>query len=393
MSNDFQSRMRRQNTNAPALQKDSPVSNTDQDVFFAGSEKVVGRKLSPEEKSAVSQGKDPYAGLTEHERRTAIALGLNTSVPINSNLADNIAKLVPKAALDAISKQAGAPNIRPAIEINSLPEQEQEKVRQTLNAISANQEVHTEFSTAYPDSVRETLENMQNGTLKKIELPDDIADENLEQTESQPSEQESKPHNYGLDNLAGHYKCTHCGKDPFNEKIKVAITKEDKKAFLISLGTDKSFEKEYSALGGVITVRFRSFREGEQEWIHEWALMKATADMNKMDIKPPWDVFRDMYSKNLADGYVAVQTTYLACSIPGSPIFWKAPTGTATKIADWQREYPEIDTLDKLVESFNLVVVKGSVAAAIRNKLQEFTQLDYDLLLQSENTENFWAGI
>jgi len=168
-------------------------------------------------------------------------------------------------------------------------------------------------------------------------------------------------------------------------------TREDKYAYLLAIGMGKSFEKEYSIFGNTITVRFRALRAGEYDLINAWASQKTKEETDRFPVD--FETFLHSVRRHESLAAVVLQTTRLTSSMSGSPLMWSAPQGNSPGLKDWTSIYPDITTLDMLIDRFCEVVGSESVIAGLKDRLMHFNRLEYHLTTNANDTERFWQGI
>jgi len=188
--------------------------------------------------------------------------------------------------------------------------------------------------------------------------------------------------------------CSHCGGDPLDDLEKTPIALEDKRAFLLSLGTRRPFEKEYRLFADTISVRFRALRSNEIEQLTIWSVRAAAKEFRESNpdiILTQKDLQERAGYKELL-GSVVLQTVLLQSRIEGSDLFWAAPQEAAyPTMQDWERAYG-ITNMDDLIEKFLEEVPSEPVLLALQYQLEQFNLLQARLGREAMNTQNFWKG-
>jgi len=386
----------------------------------------VARSMTDKEQAAIRSGQAPSARLTKLERDTLTKLGWQEGEPIPPDLSVELKN----AFSDYVAqKQAeGIPLDQIKISrIEDLPESEQIRVRAVMRAMiekektqqtaAATAAARMEPLAAYPDSVRQVLAGVD---LTPSVRPDAVPmpppptengrpltafPESVKQalTENagqktvpppQPAEPDVKPaparqeisvttcQTCGRDPYREKQRivCTHCGGDPLDGPDMEKISLDDKRRFLIALGTKKPFEKEYTIFHDTIKVRFRTLRAREFEELSLWAIRTVA----KEKLLLPEDMMpRVQYMELL--GSVVLQTRFLRSTLEGAELFWAAPDVPYPTLGDWN-----VSSMDELVDHFMEEVPSEAVIVALQHHLTKFNQLDFRLSKEANNTTNFW---
>ncbi len=379
----------------------------------------VARPMTDKELAAIRAGQAPSTRLTKLERDTLVKLGWQEGKPIPPNLSTEL-----KTAFSdyVAQKQAeGVPLDQIRISrLEDLPESEQirmkavmramidrEKTQQSTAAVAASR---AEPLSAYPDSVRQVLAgvdltpSVSSSAPKPVDerpltgYPDSVRQTRSETWEpassqntvtSTPSavpEKRDVPVTTCLTCGRDPYRekqrivCTHCGGDPLDDPDAGDISLDDKRRFLIALGTKRPFEKEYTIFRDTIKVRFRTLRAREYEDISLWAV-KAVA---REKVLPPQEMMpRVRYMEQL--GSLVLQVRLLQSTLEGSELFWASPETPFPTLADWG-----VESLDELLDHFMEEVPAEAVVVALQYQLMKFNELDYRLSREANNTTNFW---
>ncbi len=378
----------------------------------------VARPITDKELAAIRAGQAPSTRLTKLERDTLVKLGWQEGEPIPPNLSTEL-----KTAFSdyVAQKQAeGVPLDQIRISrLEDLPESEQirmkavmramidrEKTQQSTAAVAASR---AEPLSAYPDSVRQVLAGVDltppapsvsasvpapTGTVLDA-YSDSVKQILTEEPKTPPEPQlvaapavprQEVPVTTCLTCGRDPYRekqrivCTHCGGDPLDDPDAGDISLDDKRRFLIALGTKKPFEKEYTIFRDTIKVRFRTLRAREYEDISLWAV-KAVA---REKVLPPQEMMpRVRYMEQL--GSLVLQVRLLQSTLEGSELFWASPETPFPTLADWG-----VESLDELLDHFMEEVPTEAVVVALQYQLMKFNELDYRLSREANNTTNFW---
>jgi hypothetical protein len=380
----------------------------------------VARNMTDQEIAAIQAGQAPSTRLTKLERDTLTKLGWQEGEPIPPNLSGELQA----AFTNYVTQQQaqGIPLDRIKISrLEDLPESEQirmktvmremieqEKIQQTNIAASVSR---MEQLAAYPDSIKQVLAGVdltpavppvQTSSPTVTATPLNAYPDFVKQTLSEPSvapvrstptvtptplRQEipvSTCNTCGHDPFREKQRiiCSHCSCDPLDDPNAVAISLEDKRRFLIALGTKKPFEKEYTIFRDTIKVRFRTLRAREFEDISLWAIKTVAREK----VLPPQDMMpRVQYMELL--GSLVLQTRLLQCSLEGAELFWASPDKPYPTLADWN-----VDSFGELVDHFMDEVPAEAIIVALQGQLTKFNELDFRLSREANNTANFWQG-
>lgn len=376
----------------PQSQIVSPTVASDTDILFGGSGKVTHRPMTEEEQRAIANGGAPNMKLSDAEKRQLLKMGWTEGSPVPDNVAEMFASVVSSYKAEAV-KRGALPQELVVREFDDLPTQEQERMRQSLREATdamksgRGQVVFSE----YPADAAHVLDVE---SLPMMEIPDwrtEPAPPMPSQEPAPVSAPEAEPARIEPTKAASstNQRCVHCGGDPFEDMTKSPIPLEDKKAYLLSIGTGRSFEKEYSLFHDTVRVRFRTLRPGEYDLIAAWAYEKALKEVrwSQQNLEAYVNVLR----RHEATIATALQTVYLKGTAEGSSLFWSAPKGQRPGLKDWEADYGSM-TLDDLLDRFNEAVGAEALIAGIRDRLAVFNLLDHRLTLNVNDTENFWRG-
>jgi len=385
----------------------------------------VARDITDKELAAIRSGQAPSSRLTKLERDTLTKLGWQEGEPIPPDLASELQSAF--SGYVAQKQAQGIPLDQIRISrLEDLPESEQVRMKAVMRALIeqeksqqatvAAEASRTEQLAVYPDSVKQVLAGVDltpsvplpppplpgsdpAGT-QLLAFPDSVKQMLAEPPPEPkpvpfaPQEPAPKPlareipvstcHTCGHDPFKEKQRivCYHCACDPLDDPETAPISLEDKRRFLIALGTKKPFEKEYTIFRDTIKVRFRTLRAREFEEITLWAI-KAVA---KEKILAPQEMMpRVRYMELL--GSLVLQTRLLQCSLEGAELFWGAPDKPYPTLADW-----EVESFDALVDHFMEEVPAEAVIVALQHQLTKFNELDFRLSREANNTTNFWKG-
>jgi len=338
MSDDFRTRMRNNTPMripaappAPAGSAPTPQLSTDADILFAKTGTTVSRPMTEADRTAVSQGQIPMSHLSEAEKRQLMKLGWSEGQPVPPDIAETFAKVVEEYKTEAV-RQGHLPKDLVIHEISDLPPQEQERMRQIISESAdalRNQSQSSATFSSYPSNVANVLRQSPVVSAKEIVIPDwepQTAEPPAVNTapdvqETQPAKSDSSSH----DSSASMTKrCVHCNGNPYEDMSKAEIPFEEKKRYLLAIGTGRSFEKEYGLFNNTIRVRFRALRAGELDVIAAWANEKAVAETKS----PRYDIglYVEAVRRHQACVAAALQTVLLQSTLPDSSLFWQAPS-------------------------------------------------------------------
>ena len=374
----------------------------------------VARDMTDKETAAIQAGQSPSIRLTKLERDTLTKLGWQEGEPIPPDLSTELKTAFSDYVAQEQARGIPLDQIRIS-RLEDLPEAEQirmkavmrglierEKTQQTVVAANASR---MEQLSAYPDSIKQVLAGVDltssvtaapepTGAALNA-YPDSARTILTEQSEAPPIAQPivtpampradipvSTCNTCGYDPYREKQRivCFHCGCDPVDDPDAVPISLEDKRRFLIALGTKKPFEKEYTIFRDTIKVRFRTLRAREFEDISLWAI--KTAAREKL-LAPQERMPRVRYME--LQGSLALQTRLLQCSLEGAELFWASPDKPYPTLADWG-----VESLDELVDHFMEEVPAEAVVVALQHQLMKFNELDFRLSREANNSTNFW---
>jgi len=404
---------------------DAALSLDDLVALSKGGDEVpmpVARAMTAGERDAVLAGQSPSARMTKLERDTLTRLGWQEGEPVPPEFATELQKVFADYAAREQAKGMDISKI-PMRNIEDLPSEEQAKLRESMRsmidgmkAFSPTQPTapsshahHAPPLSAYPESVRNALVNVDLSpidakpefvkTPDKPDIPPPMPLPSFEKVPEPPIQLAAAPmicKTCGRDPKAEKKRltCSHCGGDPLDDLEKIPIALEDKRAFLLSLGTRRPFEKEYRLFADTISVRFRALRSSEIEQLTIWSVRVAAKEFKETnpDIILTQEDLRDRAGYKELLGGVVLQTVLLQSRIEGSDLFWAARQEAAyPTMQDWEREYG-IGNMDDLIEKFLEEVPSEPVLLALQYQLEQFNLLQARLGREAMNTQNFWKG-
>ena len=379
----------------------------------------VSREITEKERAAIQAGQAPSTRLTKLERDTLTKLGWKEGEPIPIDLSTELKNTFSQYVAQ---KQAeGIPLEQIKIgRIEDLPESEQIRLQGVMREMIESQKTRrttevvlprSDQLEVYPDSIRQVLTGVdltpsvsdtvspkQTDGQPPARYPDPSKRTFTEQPEpvappkatipepSSPPEKRDIPVSTCLTCGRDPYRakqrivCSHCGGNPLDIPDEKDISLEDKRRFLIALGTKKPFEKEYSFFGDTIKVRFRTLRNREFDALPVWAIKKAAGEK----MLAPQDMFARVQYLELL-GSVVLQTKLLQSTLSEGDLFWSAPDVPYPTFEDWG-----VDSMDRLVDHFLEEVPSEAVIVALQQQLTKFNELDVRLSRESKNTTNFW---
>ena len=422
ITDDFKTRMRQGNKpktlrvsvpSEPAVVNE--MSAADLDLLLSRSCTAVQRPMTEEERQAVSQGKSPMVSYSSAEKRELLKCGWKEGDPVPPNIAAILAEIVQEYQAKGSENRSVPQGKMIVTEIDDLPPQEQARMRAAVQdaiaQMKANQEGSVSFSAYSPDiadSVKDyfsekevVIPDWQGNTTVAVEPSTDDFKDRMQKSSSPkrestvdsstppaPAHAEKVGEQRSKEIVTGQ-RCVHCGGDPFEDITQTDISREDKRNYLLAIGTGKSFEKEYTVFHDTITVRFRALRPGERDLIQAWASEKANEATKKRAVD--FKTFIEIANYHERIGLSVIQTTYLRGNLEQSSLLWRAPEGNRPWLKDWTEEYG-IQTLDDLIEKFQESVGSEAVMLAIQERLSYFSILAYRLTNSAADTENFWKG-
>jgi len=378
----------------------------------------VGRKMTEAEVASMQQGQLPSVSLTKMERDTLLQLGWQEGEPIPPDLSQELSDAFMRYVNQ---KQAeGLPLEKISVrKLEDLSAEEQQRLKETMRSMidsikngtaspapvaspppsrPASDLPESEPLTKYPEFVEKALQEADPPLPPRSEIraPElllpDSGQSSMVSLPVLPAK-ESVPvmrcNTCGCEPAKEKQKlvCFHCGTDPLEDPSLWEISKEDKRRFLISLGSRRPFEKEYLLYHNTIEVRLRSLRSREYEEISLWANRKAVAEHEQASSGL---IRRISYLEML--GSVVLQTRMLRSLVKDSDLFWISPEVPYPTFKDWEAEY-SITNMDELVDRFMEEVPSDAIITALQLKIIQFNQLDLRLSQEAGNTENFWQGI
>jgi len=368
--------------------------------------------------------------MTKLERDTLTQLGWQEGEPVPPDFAAELQEVFTRYVA---RKQAEGidPAKIPMRNIEDLPPEEQARLRESMRNMIAGMktspvpqaippaQTNSTTLSEYPDSVRTALAGVDLSPIDSKPTAESSQLSSQSPTQPQPPSkwtstfeitpvsvtQEVQPqpaHTPTLCKTCGHdpnaekkrMTCFHCGGDPLEDPDKVPISLEDKRAFLLSLGTRRPFVKEYRLFADTITVRFRALRSNEIEPLTIWSVRVAAKEFKEAnpDMILTQEDLRDRAGYKELLGSVVLQTVLLHSRIEGSDLFWASPQEVPyPTLQDWEREYG-IANMDDLVQKFLEEVPSEPVLLAIQYQLEQFNLLQARLSREAVNTQNFWKG-
>lgn len=369
----------------------------------------VSREITEKERAAIQAGQAPSTRLTKLERDTLTKLGWREGEPIPPDLATELKNTFTHYVEQ---KQAeGIPLEQIKIgRIEDLPESEQRRLQSVMREMIDGQKTRQTVAAAsprseqlevYPDSIRQVLAGVDltpsvpTAVSPKRSEPQPITDSAVPVASPKfdapgppptPEKREvpvSTCQTCGRDPYRAKQRivCAHCGGDPLENPDEKEIPLDDKRRFLIALGTKKPFEKEYSFFGDTIKVRFRTLRNREFDELPVWAIKKAAGEK----LLAPQDMLARVQYLELL-GSVVLQTSLLQSTLTEGDLFWSAPDAPYPTFEDWG-----VDSMDQLVDHFLEEVPSEAVIVALQQQLTKFNELDVRLSREAKNTTNFWA--
>ena len=381
----------------------------------------VARAMTAGEREAVLAGQSPSARMTKLERDTLTQLGWREGEPVPPEFSTELQKVFAEYAAAEQAKGIDVEKI-PMRNIEDLPPEEQARLREAMRSMIDDMKASTPPQStapsppahhvplsAYPESVRSALAGVDLSPIdlksEQVKTPDkpDVPPpmpsppfEKAPEPRMQPASTTTLCKTCGRDPQADKKRltCSHCGGDPLDDPEKITIVLEDKRAFLLSLGTRRPFEKEYRLFADTISVRFRGLRSNEIEQLTIWSVRAAAKEFKESnpDIILTQEDLRDRAGYKELLGSVVLQTVLLQSQIEGSDLFWASPQDTAyPTIQDWEREYG-ITNMDDLVQKFLEEVPSEPVLLALQYQLEQFNLLQARLGREAMNTQNFWKG-
>jgi predicted Zn-ribbon and HTH transcriptional regulator len=370
----------------------------------------TSRPMTAKEIEAVKAGKTPSSVLTERERRQLELAGWQNGEPVPDGFADELDKVYTAYVEDQIKKGISLDEIKSG-SIEDLPEERQAEIIQWMaQAVEQKkEEINNESSTKpavnYPKSILSALASLDQEDDAQIPSPEPeqkpaVRSEDVETPSviTETKQEELKYEYPKMCNTCGYdpsdekvrLTCPHCGGDPMMNPSELEIPLEDKRRFLIAVGTGQPFQKICCVFNNTVELRFRSLTSREYDDTAAWAAVRAR------ELQP---------NVSFMDRAVLVHQLELRCRLPlqtigvrgllqDSPLYWVPPEGTQGFLKDWQTAYPEsIKTYTDLYNEFTDIVRLEPLMAAIIDNLSRFNTLEYRMLQEANNTQNFWEGI
>jgi hypothetical protein len=376
----------------------------------------VSRDLTAQEREALLAGQAPSSRLTQTERETLIYLGWQEGDPIPPDFSEEVHKVFSEYAAKEQAKCIDLSKI-PISRIEDLPPEERQRLSDSLKSMAQSMQPSGQGAAAvrqtmehYTPAIQQALAGVDFTPVTESQPPQPQAP-TPSQTKPEPqqipepkpeSKPESKPADFAtrICNTCGHnpnaakkrLTCFHCGCNPLDDPNVLEISIEDKRAFLISLGTRRPFEKEYKLFNDTITVRFRAMRSNEIDPVLIWSVRAAAKELQGInpDIRPTQETLRDRALHKELLGCAAIQTVSLASRLETGDLFWAAPQCSAyPTLQDWEREYG-IATMDDLIGKFLEEVHSEAILMAVQYQLSRFNLLHTRLGQEAMNTQNFW---
>jgi len=366
----------------------------------------VAREMTEKERASVQAGQTPSSNLTTFERDTLMKFGWRDGEPVPPDFA---AELQTAFSEYVARKQAEGIDYR-TIKMNrieDLPPEEQARLRIVMQSLiekaKGDQQADTvrsaqgEQYAAYPDHVKQVLANVdfgggvpssEPGTKEPAPAP---VREGSDRGQSEPKEKEipvTVCQTCGRDPWQEKQRlvCLHCACDPLEDPDATAIPVEDKRRYLIALGSKRPFEKEYTIFHDTIEVRFRSLRVQELDDLTLWAAKSIREEklFASQEMLP-----RIRYKEML--GSLVLQTRLLRSLVEGAELFWASPETPYPTWDDWKKDF-DIDSMDELVKHYLEEVPSEAVVLALQQQMTRFNTLDYRLGREGNNITNFWEG-
>lgn len=381
----------------------------------------VSRDMTDKELAAVQAGQAPSARLTKLERDTYMKLGWRDGDPIPPDFAAELKNTF--SAYVAQKRAEGIPLDRIRISrIEDLPEEEQVRMRTVMQSLIRKEKEnpaktsptnHGESLAAYPDHVRQVLSHVDLSPSVSAPFPPQAVSESVatppvigtDESTAEPDPLDEVPQGTvpiparretfvavcrtcGRDPAKEKQRlvCSHCSCDPLEDPDGVPIPLEDKRRYLIALGSKQPFQKEYMIFHETIQVRFRSLGSQELDELTLWAARTVRGE----NVFTGQDLLPRIRAKELL-GSLVLQTTLVRGLLEGSELFWAAPEVAYPTWNDWQREYT-IKSMDELVGHFLENIPAEAVILALQDQMIRFNLLDYRLGREGNNTANFWTG-
>ena len=382
----------------------------------------VSRDMTDKERAAVQAGQSPSARLTKLERDTYVKLGWQEGDPIPPDFSRELkntfsAYVTQKQAegipldqikISRIEDLPEAEQVRMKVVLQTLIDQE--KTRQQTNTVQMEREQQL---SAYPDNVKQVLAQVDFGSLDTAPgTGSDVVSQTGKNPETHPRSEPTTPPLYesgetgtpiplsrdyvksticrtcGRDPNREKQRlvCTHCSCDPLEDPETIPIPIEDKRRYLIALGTKRPFEKEYTIFHDTIQVRFRSLSSRELDEMTLW----AACSVRDEKAFPGQDRDARIRYKQML-GSLVLQVKLLKCSIEGSDLFWTSPDKSFPTWSDWKQEF-DVDSMDALVRHFLEEIPAEAVILALQDQMTRFNLLEYRLGREGNNTANFWKG-
>jgi predicted Zn-ribbon and HTH transcriptional regulator len=409
------------------------------------------RPLTEEEQAALAAGERPRHILSDYERQTLAALGWVPGSPLPFNFADQLQRVLAKYAPQMEQKGLEGPvKVYRFEDLTPEQQTEVKSWFNEVAALAASQQLPTQGHLhAYPQGVGEAMRAADaTKTVEQMILNNELtpitpaAMQSVNQSPPSPPIQQDlstplavdrgavpstdaeaedkaediiKPDSLISDSVESSsfnadysaigsptvcntcgcnpflakvpMRCTHCGSDPFEDLASLPIKVEDKRAFLVSVGSRRPFEKDYFIFGNTIKVRFRSFSTTEYEFLINWSIdMAERADSQRGATAAYYEMM----------GGLVLQTVSLRTTLQDGSLAWVAPVTPTGYVSlnDW-RDFsgnPSLQLWD-LVQEFRNTVQSEALIITLQRQLREFNQLDYNLSREGLNVSDFWKEI
>jgi hypothetical protein len=259
------------------------------------------------------------------------------------------------------------------IDVNDLPPAKQQELAEALKLAKYQKEVLDKSTTSrvenFAPGVREAIQEAQKPITVEDDL-DQISDSNHESKSDQIDQA-------GATNLLKN--CPHCGWDLSRDKD-IVPSQEDKIGWLICMEGNKRFTKQYSLLGGTVSVIFRvlTSKESDLAW-------RQTA----IDAKRSPMAGQDEYWRNLMT-YRMVMAIEKVTSRSGGPV-------ENPPIHEWDIPSDCVQSGDTRLPTYLTAITDDllsldSMRRVIGNAFHEFGLLVEKLEVLSSD-DSFWQGI
>jgi hypothetical protein len=388
---------------------------------------VMSRPMTPEEREAAEKSQLRGLRLTSKEREILTTLGWKPGDPVPDGLSEEIRETFLRYAEERRAAGIRLEDIK-IHDVNDLPPEERQRLMQVTREMLENfnpdpgREADVPFANPADDlSARKGLSALKGLDLTPISreepqpqsFPHSSVPEGNEEdfrpgreadrwsgketavprpeplSSSGPGEgTSSEPQLCQTCGRSPSVKqtlvCSHCGENPMDNPDELPVSKEDKYDFLVALGSCRPFTKEYRLYGGTVLVRFRPLSTMENDQIHAWAVRKVLEHSSLPGLS-----VRDLVEDMQARISLILQIVSLQGTQTGSELVWLAPDVPYPKQEDWKREYG-LDSLDSIHDHFFEAVPGEALFLALQSKRLQFNTLEYLMLREANNTQNFW---